>query len=86
MRADYRVYPILVRQYQPPNAYKIISHTCDYFGITTFDIVKECRQREIVYPRQVAMWAIRGIYGSKLSLSRIGEILLNRYRGMQIQI
>lgn len=39
----------------------IIKTVCEYFKVSRKDIFRKCRQREFVFPRQVAMFLIRCI-------------------------
>lgn len=57
-------------KYSPED--KIIALVEDYFGITLELMCYTSRKREIVYPRQVAMYLL--IHYSPLSLKNIGKI------------
>lgn len=51
---------------------KILEYVEGYFGVTRESLIKVSRKREIVYPRQMAMYMLA--YYSFLSLKSIGVI------------
>lgn len=54
----------------------VIAAVCAYYEIRRVDLVSQRREKEIVRPRQIAMWLARRLTG--LSLPAIGRILGGR--------
>lgn len=53
------------------NAESITDKICDHFGVSKSDIVGKSRKKQIVFPRQLAMYLCRQL--TEMSLPKIGE-------------
>lgn len=51
---------------------EFIDATCEYFKLEQSEIVKRCRQRRYVYPRQCCMYLVS--QNTPLSLKEIGRV------------
>lgn len=51
----------------------VIRTVCNYFDVTEEDLIGEKKNREIAFPRQIAMYLLRSLTG--LTHARIGELL-----------
>ncbi len=52
---------------------QIIQKVCEYYDITEDDIKSKKKNREIAFPRQVAMYLLKGM--TELTFQTIGEML-----------
>jgi chromosomal replication initiator protein len=62
-----------LQRLQSPDSSKIIRETCKQFSVTKEELISTKRTKELVIPRQAAMYLLRET--STLSLTKIGEIL-----------
>lgn len=66
----------LLHQQEPPSPEIILARICQQFKITKEELVGGKRLREVVLPRQVAMYLLREV--ASLPLAKIGEFLGGR--------
>lgn len=66
----------LLRQQEPPSPETILTKTCQQFKITKEELTGGKRLREVVLPRQVAMYLLREV--ASLPLTKIGKFLGGR--------
>jgi len=65
-----------IKQERPLTISFIQKKTCDFFNITSSDILSKNRSKDVVYARQVAMYIAREL--TNMSLPKIGESFGNR--------
>lgn len=65
-----------VKNEKPLTIHYIQRKICDYFNISTVDLVSKSRTRDLAYPRQIAMYLAREL--TNASLPKIGEHFGNR--------
>ena len=55
----------------------IIKNTCEYFDISEQDILSSKKNRELAFPRQIAMYLLRHMLN--LAYPKIGELMGGRH-------
>ncbi len=52
---------------------QIVDETCNYFGVNKDDVLGKKKTKDVVLPRQIAMYLICDILGQSMPLANVGE-------------
>lgn len=52
---------------------QIVDETCNYFGVSKEDVLGKKKTKDVVLPRQIAMYLICDILGQSMPLANVGE-------------